>query len=479
MNSIKQFGKIARARIGAFVLLALALGAASVSAGAGAAAAGSLLIESEPPGASVFIDGRLIGETPLTLPAIAAGVHRVRVVRLGYLENSRLVTVKPGAQATLRTRLTDPAPQAARAAALKIVVLEGEGAVNIIQQKTAVAPVVEVRDRNDQPVAGAIVQFAIRSGRATFNGARTLSVTTDAAGRATAVGFGPTGTGTLRIGMTAAFQGQTATAAITQTSVATAAQATAASGTAGVSSGGFPTGVVTAIGAAAAGGLIAMRKLTPANAAPYQCGLSASFGTGLAAATLYTLSSEGCDEDGDPVTHRWNFGDGTSTIESPALLNNCNGCGARNRSLVTHTYDSPGTFDVTITLSDGSKETTEPIATVTIVSMAGQWALSGSNNIFQLTQSGVAISGSVSSPTGSGAVTGTAQRGNGILGSVSAGGVISASQSDTTVTLAVTSVTGTSVTSGMFTGRQSVDLNSFSGTFTTAGGTRAAVITRQ
>jgi hypothetical protein len=44
---------------------------------------------------------------------------------------------------------------AAQAAALKIVVLEGEGAVNIIQQKTAVAPVIEVRDRNDQPVAGA------------------------------------------------------------------------------------------------------------------------------------------------------------------------------------------------------------------------------------------------------------------------------------------------------------------------------------
>ena len=116
---------------------------------------GSMLVESDPAGASVYVDGRLAGETPLTLPAIAAGVHRVRVVRLGYLENSRLVTVEPGARATLRARLTDPAPQTARAAALKIVVLEGEGAVNIIQQKTAVAPVIEVRDRNDQPVSGA------------------------------------------------------------------------------------------------------------------------------------------------------------------------------------------------------------------------------------------------------------------------------------------------------------------------------------
>ena len=51
---------------------------------------------------------------------------------------------------------------AAQAAALKIVVLEGEGAVNIIQQKTAVAPVVEVRDRNNQPVSGVFVIFKSR-----------------------------------------------------------------------------------------------------------------------------------------------------------------------------------------------------------------------------------------------------------------------------------------------------------------------------
>src|SRR5262245_48449852 len=80
----------------------------------------------------------------------------------------------------------------AQTAALKIVVLEGEGAVNVIQQKTAVAPVIEVRDRNDQPVAGAVVRFAIRDGKASFNGARTLSITTDAAGRATAAGLTPT-----------------------------------------------------------------------------------------------------------------------------------------------------------------------------------------------------------------------------------------------------------------------------------------------
>src|SRR5687767_10845965 len=125
MISSRRLGKTAGIRFSALLIVALALGRVDLPAGPGAPAVGSLLVESEPPGASVFVDGRLAGETPLTLSDIAAGLHRVRVVRLGHLENSRLVTIKPGARTTLRTRLTDPAPQTAQAAALKIVVLEG------------------------------------------------------------------------------------------------------------------------------------------------------------------------------------------------------------------------------------------------------------------------------------------------------------------------------------------------------------------
>jgi hypothetical protein len=40
---------------------------------------------------------------------------------------------------------------------LKIVVLKGEGAVNNIKARTATPPVVEVRDVEDKPVAGAEV----------------------------------------------------------------------------------------------------------------------------------------------------------------------------------------------------------------------------------------------------------------------------------------------------------------------------------
>jgi len=245
-------------RVAVAAVLVVALGGQSQRAWADTAA-GSLHIESDPAGASVYVDGRLEGQTPLTLSAIAAGVHRVRLLRLGYLENSRLLTVKAGNRATLRARLTSPRQRAAGQAALRIVVLEGEGAVNIIQQNTAVVPVVEVRDRNDQPVAGAIVRFAIRSGRATYSGARTLSVTTDAGGRAVAAGFAPSGTGGLQIGATAAFQGQTAAITIAQTTVTTAAQAAAASSAAGASAGGgggLSTTTIGVIAGAAAGGTI-------------------------------------------------------------------------------------------------------------------------------------------------------------------------------------------------------------------------------
>ena len=162
-------------------------------------------------------------------------------------------------------------------APLKIVVIAGEGAVNIIQQKTAVAPIVEVRDRNDQPVAGAVVRFAIQGGRGSFNGARVLSLTTDVAGRAAATGLTPTASGALQISASAAFQGQTAVVAIAQTNVMTAAEAAAvaaggatssgggaagAGGAAGGGGGGLSATTIAIIGGAAAGGAIAVKAVT-------------------------------------------------------------------------------------------------------------------------------------------------------------------------------------------------------------------------
>src|SRR5262245_19566781 len=123
------------------------------------------------------------------------------------------------------------------AAPLKIVVVEGEAGVNIIQQKTAVKPLIEVRDRNNQPVAGVIVTFSVEGGKAaSFAGASTMTVATNAAGQAAVTSLTPNVAGAFQIQVSAAFQGQVATATIAQTNVMTAAQAAAASAATGGSS---------------------------------------------------------------------------------------------------------------------------------------------------------------------------------------------------------------------------------------------------
>jgi hypothetical protein len=119
---------------------------------------------------------------------------------------------------------------------LKIVVIDGEDGVNIIQKNTAVKPIVEVRDKNDLPVAGAIVTFTIAgaAGNAVFEGGLTaFTISTDAAGRAIAANLQPLTNGAFQIQVQASYQGQLATTAISQTNFATAAEAAAAGKTPG------------------------------------------------------------------------------------------------------------------------------------------------------------------------------------------------------------------------------------------------------
>jgi hypothetical protein len=173
--------------------------------------------------------------------------------------------------------------------ALRIVVIEGEDAVNIIQQKTAVAPLIEVRDENDLPVAGVVVTFSTQSApTAVFSGGvRTLTVTTNAAGRAFATGFTPLSAGPVEISVSASFQGQVASATITQTNIAGAsAQAATATGSgtsggggAGAGSGAISKGVVVGIVAAGAvaGGIAVAAGGGQEAAAPQGSSLPATF----------------------------------------------------------------------------------------------------------------------------------------------------------------------------------------------------------
>ena len=108
---------------------------------------------------------------------------------------------------------------------LKIVVLEGEGAVNNIRQRTAREPVVEIRDENDRPVAGARVTFILpESGPSGVfpNGSHITTTVSDEKGQAAALGLRPNKVaGEFQIRVAASHQGQTASASINQTNVGT------------------------------------------------------------------------------------------------------------------------------------------------------------------------------------------------------------------------------------------------------------------
>jgi len=146
----------------------------------------------------------------------------------------------------------------AQVGGLNIVVVEGEGAINNIRQRTAREPIVQVEDENHKPIAGAAVVFTLPSSGAggTFaGGATTLTTTTDNAGRAVARGLRPNQIqGNYQIRVNASQGGRTASISIAQSNVLGAAAAAGAAGAAGIS--GKLIAVIVAVGAAAAAGTV-------------------------------------------------------------------------------------------------------------------------------------------------------------------------------------------------------------------------------
>lgn len=71
---------------------------------------GSLVVDSRPPGARVIVDGRAVGVTPLTIPALSAGTHTVRIERAGYAPVATTTRVEPGARARVAVTLTAERP---------------------------------------------------------------------------------------------------------------------------------------------------------------------------------------------------------------------------------------------------------------------------------------------------------------------------------------------------------------------------------
>lgn len=141
---------------------------------------------------------------------------------------------------------------------LRIVIVEGEGAINNVRQRVNREPIVQVEDENRKPVAGAVVLFILpeQGPSGTFaNGAKMLMVVTDSQGQAKATGIRSNNqTGPLQMRVTASFQGLTASAVISQTNAAGAA---AAASTGGLSAGAKIWLIVAIAGGAAAGGIVA------------------------------------------------------------------------------------------------------------------------------------------------------------------------------------------------------------------------------
>jgi hypothetical protein len=153
---------------------------------------------------------------------------------------------------------------------LNIVIVEGDGAINNIKQRTAREPVVQVEDENHKPVAGAAVVFALAdqgAGGSFAGGAHTLTVVTNNQGRAIAHGFHPNHVqGQYQIHVTASHSGQTATATISQTNVLAAGAATTVAA-AGISAKLIAVIVIAAAAAAGGGAYYATHNGGAANTA--------------------------------------------------------------------------------------------------------------------------------------------------------------------------------------------------------------------
>jgi hypothetical protein len=148
---------------------------------------------------------------------------------------------------------------------LKIVILEGEGAINNIKLGTAREPIVEVQDENDRPLSGALVVFTLPdrgAGGVFADGSKSLMVHTDAKGQVVARGLQPNKTaGQFQIRVDASHQGLTASSSIAQTNVLGAAVAGA-----GISAKLIT--ILSIIGGAAAAGAVAAASRGGSESAP-------------------------------------------------------------------------------------------------------------------------------------------------------------------------------------------------------------------
>lgn len=135
------------------------------TAAAAPAASGSLSVETDPAGATVLVDGQAWGTTPLAVRPIAPGDHRVRVVKQGYLDNSRVVSVQAGQVGRVQVKLTPHGQESAVRAQVDTAPppqKEGGGGskkllIGLGVLGAGAAAYFLLRETNKAPVAGTVV----------------------------------------------------------------------------------------------------------------------------------------------------------------------------------------------------------------------------------------------------------------------------------------------------------------------------------
>jgi hypothetical protein len=148
---------------------------------------------------------------------------------------------------------------------VKILVVEGQGAINNIKVARAKEPVIEVVDQNGAPIKGASVTFILPDTGPSamfWDDSRILTTMTDEKGRAAGRGLHSNNlVGQYQIRISASYSGQTAHAVMAQTNAEPAAAVR------GGSSKKFLW--IALVGAAAAGGAIAaMGKSSSSGSSP-------------------------------------------------------------------------------------------------------------------------------------------------------------------------------------------------------------------
>jgi hypothetical protein len=305
---------------------------------------------------------------------------------------------------------------AGAADSLTVIIVDGDEAANIVAERLAAEPVIEVRDKDDRRVPGAVVRFVIRKTRdrliASFgNGQTEVRTLTDYSGRASVNAVSPMEPGSFQIDVEVSYRGQTGKGVIRQTNFPTTADAKAAgrepgkstsstqtattgaataattatattATTAAVSAGGGMSKLavigLVAGGAAGAGAAVLLTSKESDTAAGRVTGVTASVTSGLQSATAFAFSVQAADFDQGSIEYRWEFGDGAASTD-PAP---------------THVYAASGAYTVSVTVSDRRQSARSEVA-VTVHSLTGTWTYTnaaGPSSI-QLTQAGSTVAG--------------------------------------------------------------------------------------